>query len=38
MGLKFKIFIGYAMLILLLGFVIYLFRGERVKRDELKRE
>lgn len=26
------------MLILLLGFVIYLFRGERVKRDELKRE
>lgn len=27
MGLKFKIFIGYAMLILLLGFVIYLFRG-----------
>lgn len=38
MGLKFKIFIGYAMLILLLGFIIYLFRGERAKRDELKRE
>ncbi len=36
--MKFKIFIGYAMLILLLGFIIYLFRGERVKRDELKRE
>lgn len=38
MGLKFKIFIGYAMLVLLLGFIIYLFRGERVKRDELERE
>lgn len=38
MGLKLKIFIGYAMLILLLGFIIYLFRGERMKRDELKWE
>ena len=26
------------MLVLLLGFIIYLFRGERVKRDELERE
>lgn len=38
MGLKLKIFIGYAILILLLGFIICLFRGERVKRDELKYE
>lgn len=38
MGLKLKIFIGYAMLILLLGFIIYLFRGEREKRDTLNRE
>lgn len=36
--MKLKIFIGYAMLILLLGFIIYLFRGERMKRDELKWE
>lgn len=38
MGLKLKIFIGYAILILLLGFIICLFRGERMKRDELKHE
>lgn len=37
-GLKLKIFIGYALLILLLGFIIYLFRGELEKRDALNRE
>ena len=38
MGLKLKIFIGYVILILLLGFIIYLFRGEYTKRNVLNRE
>lgn len=35
--MKLKIFTGYAILILLMGFIVFLFRGERVKRDELER-
>lgn len=38
MGLKFKIFIGYFLLIALLIFVIYLFHGEQVKKSTLKKE
>lgn len=38
MGLKIKISAGYLMLILLLTFVIYLFHGEGVKRNILKKE
>lgn len=38
MGLKFKIFIGYVILIFLLGFIIYLFREEQIKRNVLNRE
>lgn len=38
MGLKIKISAGYLMLILLLAFVIYLFHGEGIKRNTLKKE
>lgn len=38
MGLKIKISSGYILLVLLLAVVIYLFNGERVKRDTLKKE
>lgn len=38
MGLKLKIFIGYVILIFLLGFIICLFCGEHIKRDVLNRE
>lgn len=38
MGVKLKIFIGYVVLILLLGFIIFLFRGERIKRGALNHE
>ena len=38
MGLKFKIFTGYFLLIALLIFVIYLFHGEQVKKSTLKKE
>lgn len=38
MGLKLKIFIGYALLIFLLAFIIFLFRGEQEKRNALNRE
>lgn len=38
MGLKIKISSGYALLILLLVVVIYLFRGEKERRDTLKAE
>lgn len=38
MGLKLKIFVGYVILIFLLGFIIYLFRGEQIKRGVLDRE
>lgn len=37
MGLKFKIFMGYVILIALLAFTIFLFRKEQVKRNTLKR-
>lgn len=38
MGLKLKVFIGYIVLIFLLGFIIYLFRGEHTKRNMLNRD
>lgn len=38
MGVKLKIFIGYAILIIFLAFIICLFRGEQMKQDTLNRE
>lgn len=37
MGLKFKIILGYGILIVLLAVTIYLFRSEQVKRNTLLR-
>lgn len=37
MGLKFKIILGYGILIVLLAVIIYLFRSEQVKRNTLLR-
>ena len=38
MGLKLKIFIGYAILIFLLGLIVFLFRSEHTKRNILNQE
>ena len=38
MWLKLKIFLNYTLLIILLGTVIYLFRMELIKRNELRKE
>lgn len=38
MGLKFKIFIGYSILIAILAFTVYLFRKEQVKRNALQKD
>lgn len=38
MGLKFKIFIGYSILIAILAFTVYLFRKEQIKRNALQRD
>ena len=38
MGLRFKVFIGYSILIALLTFIVYLFRVEQTKRSTLKKD
>ena len=38
MGLRFKVFIGYSILIALLAFIVYLFRQEQIKRSILQKE
>lgn len=38
MWLKIKILLGYTILILLLAFIVHLFRQEQMKRDSLRKE
>ena len=38
MGLRFKVFIGYSILIALLTFIVYLFRVEQTKRSTLQKD
>ena len=37
MGLRFKILIGYSILITLLVFIVYLFRQEQIKHNTLQK-
>ena len=38
MGLRFKVFIGYSILIALLAFIVYLFNQEQTKRNALQKD